>query len=555
MLLTLSETDSQSSLYRLLVENSLGLMCVHDLEGVLISINPAVAESLGYQLEAGAGRNLRDFLAPAVRDRFDDYLLRIQRDGKDAGVMRLLAQDGSERLWMYRNTLHERPGAHSWVLGHALDITERVRMEGALKEARAQLRKANDELTLRVEERTAELQAANQQLRMEMEQRQQAEEELLNARKLESVGVLAGGIAHDFNNFLTVVQGNTELARMRLDPADPVQEILEQTALACQRAVFLSSQLLTFSKGGEPVRRPVSVAQLVRDSVNLARAGTSLSLEVNIPEDLWSAEIDAGQISQVLHNVLLNARQAMPDGGIVEVRAENAVRDSGGMASPGAYVRISIRDYGCGIPADVLPRIFDPYYTTNPGGSGLGLATAYAIVSKHGGHISVASKPGEGTMFTMDLPALQASPMPQIPAPAVLQRGSGRLLVMDDEEVLRKLLVRVLTELGYEVVCARDGAEAIAQYEAQKASGRDFDAVLLDLTVKGGMGGIEAAARLKELDTSAKLIVSSGYSAAPVMADFRRYGFDAMIPKPWTPAQVSEVFRKVLVTDPDPSPR
>jgi PAS domain S-box-containing protein len=555
MLLTLSETDTHSSLYRLLVENSLGLMCVHDLEGVLISINPAVAESLGYQLEAGAGRNLRDFLAPAVRDRFDDYLLRIQRDGKDAGVMRLLAQDGSERLWMYRNTLHERPGAHSWVLGHALDITERVRMEGALKEARAQLRKANDELTLRVEERTAELQAANQQLRTEMEQRQQAEEELLNARKLESVGVLAGGIAHDFNNFLTVVQGNTELARMRLDPADPVQEILEQTALACQRAVFLSSQLLTFSKGGEPVRRPVSVAQLVRDSVNLARAGTSLSLEVNIPEDLWSAEIDAGQISQVLHNVLLNARQAMPDGGIVEVRAENAVRDSGGMASPGAYVRISIRDYGCGIPADVLPRVFDPYFTTKQGGSGLGLATAYAIVSKHGGHISVASKPGEGTMFTMDLPALQAGPMPQIPAPAVLQRGSGRLLVMDDEEVLRKLLVRVLTELGYEVTCARDGAEAIAQYEAQKASGRDFDAVLLDLTVKGGMGGIEAAARLKELDTSAKLIVSSGYSAAPVMADFRRYGFDAMIPKPWTPAQVSEVFRKVLVTDPDPSPR
>jgi len=555
MLLTLSESDSQSSLYRLLVENSLGLMCVHDIEGVLISINPAVAESLGYRLEEGAGRNLRDFLAPAVRDRFDDYLLRIQRNGKDAGVMRLLAKDGSERLWMYRNTLHERPGSHSWVLGHALDITERVRAEGALKEARAQLRKANDELALRVEERTAELQAANRQLRMEMEQRRQAEEELLNARKLESVGVLAGGIAHDFNNFLTVVQGNTELARMRLDPADPVQEILEQTALACQRAVFLSSQLLTFAKGGEPVRRPVSVAQLVRDSVNLARAGTSLSLEVNIPEDLWSAEIDAGQISQVLHNVLLNARQAMPDGGIIEVRAENVVRDSGGMASPGAYLRISIRDYGCGIPADVLPRIFDPYFTTKPGGSGLGLATAYAIVSKHSGHISVSSKPGEGTMFTMDLPALQPGPMPQIPAPAVLHRGSGRLLVMDDEEVLRKLLVRVLTELGYEVVCARDGAEAIAQYEAQKTSGRDFDAVLLDLTVKGGMGGIEAAARLKELDTSAKLIVSSGYSAAPVMADFRRYGFDAMIPKPWTPAQVSEVFRIVLVEERNRSSR
>ncbi len=255
----------------------------------------------------------------------------------------------------------------------------------------------------------------------------------------------------------------------------------------------------------------------------------------SIAEDLWCAEVDPGQIGQVLHNILLNARQAMPEGGIIEVHAENVVLEDA--AGADARVRISIRDYGCGIPADVLPRIFDPYFTTKPGGSGLGLATAYAIIAKHGGSLSVESKPGDGTVFTIDLPASQESPAPQAPIAAHMQTGTERLLVMDDEEALRKLLEAVLTNLGYEVQTARDGAEAIALCENAKASGRRFDAVLLDLTVSGGMGGIEAAARLKELDPSVKLIVSSGYSDAPVMSDFRKYGFDDVIPKPWTVAR------------------
>ena len=307
--------------------------------------------------------------------------------------------------------------------------------------------------------------------------------------------------------------------------------------------------MLTFAKGGAPVRRVVSVATLVMDAVHLIRAGAPISIEVNIAEDLWFAEVDPGQIGQVLHNILLNARQAMPEGGIIEVRAENAVLQNSPDADP--WVRISIRDYGCGIPADVLPRIFDPYFTTKPGGSGLGLATAYAIVAKHGGHIAVDSKPGEGTVFTVDLPASHETPAPQAPIVAHIQTGTERILVMDDEEALRNLLKAVLTKLGYEVQTARDGAEAIALYEAAKAAGRGFDAVLLDLTVSGGMGGMEAAAKLKELDPSSKLIVSSGYSDAAVMSDFARYGFDAVIPKPWTATQVSEVFRRVLVGNPD----
>jgi len=249
----------------------------------------------------------------------------------------------------------------------------------------------NAQLEVRVRERTAELQESTEQLLAQIAEREQIEDELLRARKLESLGVLAGGIAHDFNNFLTVIQGNLELARMRLESNEPVQGILDQTANACQRAIFLSTQLLTFAKGGAPVRRLVSVANLVRDAVNLARAGAQTTIEVSIPDDLRFAEVDPGQIGQVLHNILLNARQAMPEGGIIEVHAENQGDDR---------VSISILDYGCGIPADVLPRIFDPYFTTKSSGSGLGLATSYAIVAKHGGHLSVKSNPGEGTVFT-----------------------------------------------------------------------------------------------------------------------------------------------------------
>ncbi len=412
----------------------------------------------------------------------------------------------------------------------------------------------NQQLELRVQERTAELHQSAELLRAEIARREQMEEELLRVRNLESLGVLAGGIAHDFNNFLTVVQTNIELAKMRLNPGAPVQEILEQTASACQRAAWLSSQLLTFAKGGAPMRRVVSVAELLLDAVNLARAGAAISMGVEIAQDLWSAEVDAGQISQVLHNILLNAKQAMPEGGIIEVRAENIVLRGDEKPGSEAYVRVSIRDYGCGIPADILPRIFDPYFTTKRDGRGLGLATAYAIVSKHSGRISVESKHGEGTVFIIDLPASQDRPAPESPVGARLWGGTGRLLVMDDEEALRTILDRVLTALGYEVQSARDGAETIALYEAAKASGRGFDAVLLDLTISGGMGGLETALRLKELHPSAKLIVSSGYSDSPVMSNFREYGFDDVLTKPWGPAQLSEVLRRVLVADPERKP-
>jgi signal transduction histidine kinase/ActR/RegA family two-component response regulator len=420
-----------------------------------------------------------------------------------------------------------------------------------LQTANQQTAGLNQALELRVQERTAELRKSAEQLRSEIVQREQTEEELLRARKLESLGVLAGGIAHDFNNFLTVVQGNIEVAKAQLGAYEPAQESLNQAASACQRAKFLSMQLLTFAKGGAPVRRVVSIAQLVTDAVQLARTGSPIAIEVSLAEGLWSAQVDPGQIGQVLHNILINAREAMPGGGAIAVRAQNVVapHDAGDTdAEP--RVRISIRDDGPGISPEVLRRIFDPYFTTKSGGNGLGLATAYAIVVKHGGHISADSTPGDGTEFTVDLPASLETPQFQAALNVPVQTGTERLLVMDDDESLRILFKAVLTQLGYDVQTAGDGAEAVALYETTKAADRPFDAVLLDLTVTGGMGGVEAAAKLKELDPSLKLIVSSGYSDAPVMSHFAEYGFDAVILKPWTVKEMSEVLRRVLVADP-----
>jgi signal transduction histidine kinase/CheY-like chemotaxis protein len=403
----------------------------------------------------------------------------------------------------------------------------------------------NDQLEVRVQERTAELNESTHQLRAEIAQRQQIEEELLRARKLESLGVLAGGIAHDFNNFLAVVQGNVELAKSQLDRDAPVQLMLDETAKACKRAALLSSQLLTFSKGGAPIRRLVSLAELMKDALPLARAGAQTSFDLCIPENLRSAEVDPGQIGQVLHNILLNARQAMPGGGTIKIQAENVDLET--PTGIDLRVRISIRDHGCGIPDEDLGRIFDPYFTTKPNGSGLGLATAYVIIAKHGGNLSVQTKSGEGTVFIIDLPASDETPEPLASLTTTIQKGTGRILAMDDEPALQFLMENVLTKLGYEVQIAADGADAIVLFEKAKDCGRGFDVVLLDLTISGGMGGLETAAKLKKLDPSIKLIVCSGYSEAPVASDLRKYGFDDIIPKPWTIVSMSEVFRRVLI--------
>jgi PAS domain S-box-containing protein len=382
---------------------------------------------------------------------------------------------------------------------------------------------------------------------MDITTRKQAEEEVFRGRKLESLGVLAGGIAHDFNNFLTIMSGNIALAKMQLAPGDPLRGILDQAEAAGKRASSLAAQLLAFGKGGAPVKRPARLARVVKDSVELSRAGAQVTIELYIASDLWSAEIDMEQISQALHNILLNARQAMPRGGIIDVRAENVRFDADALpVRRGRYIMIAVRDHGCGVEADVLPRIFDPYFTTKENGNGLGLATVHAIIAKHKGHITVQSVLGVETTVSVYIPACAETEPPASEIDQQLQTGSGRILVLDDEEAVCQLLEEVLKRLGYQVECAKDGAKAIEHYERAKALGHGFSAVLLDLTIPGGMGGKEVAARLREIDRTAVLIVSSGYSNTPVMSEFRKYGFDDVLSKPWTPVELSQVLRRCV---------
>jgi PAS domain S-box-containing protein len=542
----MATAQQQLRLYQLLVEHSLGLMCIHNLDGVLLAINPAACASLGFSVDEGIGRNLREFLAPSVRPLFDRYLERMRLNRTDGGLMRLVAKNGSQRIWMYRNVTYD-DAPEPQVLGHALDITDRVALEQQLKQVQRELVRARNELAVRVEERTIELKRANRELRTEIEQRMQVEDELLRARKLESLAVLAGGIAHDFNNFLTVVQGNAELAQAYVGSDDPVSEMLAEIKRACARATQLASKLLTFGKGGTPVRRPCRIGELLRESVDLALAGSNVRADFEIPTDLWLAEVDSSQIVQALHNIVLNARQSMPHGGVIQVRAENVGGpDRSAVLEAGAYVRLYVRDCGCGIRQEDLPRIFDPYFTTKQSGHGLGLATAHSIVMKHQGNIAAHSEVGKGTTFIIDLPASEDGVDDQPVRSHVDALASGRLLVMDDEEPIRKVLARALERFGYDVEEAADGAEAVAKYKAALVDGIRFAAVMLDMTVPGGVGGADAAVELRRIDPAVRMILSSGYAEDSQIADYRQHGFDAVLPKPWTPLQVREVVARVL---------
>lgn len=370
---------------------------------------------------------------------------------------------------------------------------------------------------------------------------QRMEEELLKTQKLESVGTLAGGIAHDFNNILTAILGNISLAEAQVDPSAPAHERLEEAARACQRARDLTNQLLTFSRGGAPVRKTGSLGALVRDTVGFAMAGAKARCEIEVSADLWPADIDEGQISQVIHNLVINALQAMPDGGTIDIHAENIrVTSSDALPLlPGRYVKVSVRDEGEGILPEHLPNLFDPYFTTKREGSGLGLSVCFNVVKNHGGFITATSPPGEGATFVFYLPASAhagaGEPARVVESPG----GAGRVLAMDDDAVILEVVGEMLRHLHYEPAFAVDGAEAISMYREAQAAGKAFSAVIMDLTIPGGMGGREAVARLLEIDPGARVIVSSGYSNDPVMADFRAHGFCGVVAKPYLMATLA----------------
>jgi PAS domain S-box-containing protein len=379
------------------------------------------------------------------------------------------------------------------------------------------------------------------------------EEERLVYSKIESLGVLAGGIAHDFNNILTVILGNINLARLNLPKEHGGQELLTEAENACFRAQSLARQLLTFAKGGAPIKELVATEPFIRESITFACRGSAARAEFTLPDNLWTLEVDPGQINQVFQNLVINAIQAMPLGGTIKIQAENLVltADSDLPLRAGRYVKISFQDQGGGMPAKYLAKIFDPYFTTKQKGSGLGLATSYFIIKNHHGHIAAESKLGVGTTFTVYLPGVdrKISRRPQVETKLLC--GKGKILIMDDEDMVREVVGRMVVCLGYEANLARDGAEAISIFTEAQKSGQPFDAVILDLTVPGGMGGKEAMENLLKIDPQVKAIASSGYSDDPVMAEFHKYGFSAIIPKPYRVMEASKILHNIIVKKAD----
>lgn len=488
--------------YRLVVENAYeSIMVIQD--GMLKFVNPRVGETLGLSDEELQGAPYLDFIHPDDRDT---VLQRLEKRIRGEPIppyrpFRLVKKDGSIR-WVETSAVLITWEGRPALLGFVTDVTNRRKME----------------------------------------------EELLKAEKLKSVGILAGGIAHDFNNILAAILGNISLAKVYASPADRIHRRLAQAERACLRAQGLAQQLLTFATGGTPVKEATDICRLVEECCLFAVQGSNVKCEFAFSPHVWPVDADAGQMSQVFHNLIINAVHAMPQGGTIHVKADNVTVTGNDRSSlePGPYVSISVEDQGVGIDEQNLTKIFDPYFSTKSEGIGLGLATSYAVVNRHGGTIAVASNVGAGTTFHVYLPATHRDIQPQENFEEKPAFGKGRILLMDDEEMLRELGKELLSALGYEVTVAEHGGEAIELYTKAKSASRPFDAIIVDLTVPGGLGGQDVVRVLRETDPNLKAIVSSGYSSDPVMADYRRHGFSGVVAKPYTIQEVSEILKEVL---------
>ncbi len=385
----------------------------------------------------------------------------------------------------------------------------------------------------------------------DVSERKRTEEERLTTSKLDSLGTLAGGIAHDLNNILTVISGNIGLAQIEA-PTDSgsLLSFLSKAGQAAQHAAHLSSQLLTFSKGGAPLKRVASVSDLLAQAAEFSLYGSNLRADLDLAADMWKAEVDSGQIEQVVNALVINAREAMPHGGTVRISARNVTLDEQASAflPAGRYVKITVADRGSGIPEDVVPKIFDPYFTTKPVGSGLGLAISYSIVKRHGGILQLENSSPEGSTFTFYLPASDEELVgseARLPE-RVFHFNHQRILVMDDEAAIRDLTSQLLGTLGYEVTAVPDGHEAVRVYERALRKGENFQAVILDATIRGGMGGLATIERLRTVDPNVTAIICSGYSDESALSEFLAYGFRSALPKPFSRRELSDALQRAF---------
>ena len=473
-------------------------------EGVIREANLAGANLLGIARSALVDRRFGLFISPADRPEFNAFLEKVFKSGIREKCDVSLLMEGRPPLEVGMEAIAFESGQTCRV--SVTDITERKRVE--------------------------------------------AEHLILN--KLESTGILAGGLAHDFNNLLTVILLDLELAQTLTPVGGDLAQFLAEASKAAVTASSLTQQIITFAKGGAPVRQPTHLAGVIQESVLPALSGSNVRCEFSLAEDLWAAKVDAGQIGQVFRNVALNAREAMPQGGVVFVRAENVVLNSHGQFSlpPGEYVRVSIADQGIGVAKDVLPKIFDPYFSTKQGGKqrgmGLGLTICHAVVQKHEGAITVESAVGVGTTFHIYLPATRKwSGEEKAAVPAGVSRH-GRVLVMEDEEAVKTVVGLTLRGMGHEVELAENGQMAIEVYKKARSAGRHFDVVLLDLTVRGGMGGQETIQSLLKIDPAVKAIAMSGYAQDPVILEPERHRFKGALAKPFDGDKLEEMISRVM---------
>jgi PAS domain S-box-containing protein len=377
------------------------------------------------------------------------------------------------------------------------------------------------------------------------------EHERAKSARLESLGVLAGGLAHDFNNILMGVTGNLSLAQAMVPAEDKaLLARLTNASAACARARGVTNQLLTFSKGGAPVKKTASVRELVTECTRFALSGSPVAPAFDVNPDLWAAEVDASQIGQVVQNLVLNAMQAMARGGVLEVSLDNVEYDADTVPAstkiaPGRYVLLKVKDGGTGIPPEVLARIFDPYFTTKKSGSGLGLAISYSIVRAHGGSITVESEPGVGSTFTVYLPASSTPAAAPVIVRPEMTRRTGRVLIMDDEDMVAEVAQEMIESLGYTVKRACNGDEALKMFNEAEQTGEPFDLVFLDLTVPGGMGGAETVKYIKEMRADVPCIVASGYADDTVLARYTDFGFDGVLPKPFTIPELRRTLQEM----------
>jgi PAS domain S-box-containing protein len=482
------------------------IMEVIDTDLRLVRLNQKGYDFFGYAPEEIVGKNWLDMRLPErERDKIK-ALVRGELAGKPIPVSTenpVVTRSGEERMVAWHDSLlRDAQGRVTGLISSGVDVTDRVRLE----------------------------------------------QELQRMDKLESLGILAGGIAHDFNNMLTGIIGNINLARIE-DDAGRSRELLREAEQEILQARGLSQQLLTFAKGGAPVRSVQDIAHILREAVSFALRGSDVSARFDVPEDLSWASVDKGQLSQVISNIIINANEAMPSGGTISVVARNVTVQAGMYPdlAPGDYVRIDLTDTGIGIAETDLHRIFDPFFSTKRRGSGLGLATSYAVIHKHDGYIGATSTPGVGTTFSILLPAAPVSPSRQSSeTSSVGFSGHGRALVMDDEPAVRQVVVAMLKKLGYEAEAVPDGASALRADAEARASGRPFGIIVMDLTIPGGMGGEEACVALRGQHTTAFLIASSGYATDPVMAQYRSYQFDAVLAKPYSFAELTSVLASLL---------